>query len=334
MDKNKNILLITQVFFRLSNQIIEELERQGYNVSVFEWRPRLNFFTKILFYHVPFMKPLMMKKHTKRIIKETKDKQYDLVFFCSPVFFSEKQMISLVETYKNTKKVYFMWDSLRMYPVVKSHIKHVDKFYSFDLTDCKEYSLEYQGDFSEPIKLNKDQSEKKYDLIYLGTATPSRFRVLKDLSKYCVDNNITYKFVQFFRYKFSYIANKILHPKYMKGSKISDFVFKPLNAEEKDNLYNQGKVLVDVTRVEQNGLTNRCVDALTSNIKIITNNANIAEYDLYNKNNVAVFSSDNYSEISKEFIEKEFEPIDQKICESYSLKSFIDKIVNSNLIEK
>ena len=58
--------------------------------------------------------------------------------------------------------------------------------------------------------------------------------------------------------------------------------------------------------------------------KLITNNKDIINYDFYNSNNIFVLGEDNLDNI-KEFIEKEYVEIDEKIINYYDFYEWLKR---------
>lgn len=78
---------------------------------------------------------------------------------------------------------------------------------------------------------------------------------------------------------------------------------------------------------KQSGLTMRTLETLGAKKKLITSNIDIKRYDFYNENNIFIIEDENLEGIN-EFINKDYEDINQDIYEKYSLRSWVETIVN------
>ncbi len=78
-------------------------------------------------------------------------------------------------------------------------------------------------------------------------------------------------------------------------------------------------------------MTIRTIEALACGNKIITTNETIKEYDFYNPNNIWIIDRKS-PYIDPEFILSPYEKIDERIINSYSIKKFVDCLVNRNPI--
>ena len=68
------------------------------------------------------------------------------------------------------------------------------------------------------------------------------------------------------------------------------------------------------------------------NINNLYNPNNIIKlYNLYNPNNIGIISNDDFSAINLEFLNREFEPLDKKVLEEYTVSSFVKTIILDNL---
>ena len=86
------------------------------------------------------------------------------------------------------------------------------------------------------------------------------------------------------------------------------------------------KVIVDITKKGQNGLTLRALESLFYERKLITNNKNIKKYDFYNPNNIFILGEDDYHERLVEFVNTKYVEIDSRIKENYTFNRWLESI--------
>ena len=89
----------------------------------------------------------------------------------------------------------------------------------------------------------------------------------------------------------------------------------------------KSKVLLDVNRNGQEGLTFRVLESLGLNKKLITTNSDIINYDFYNPNNILVIN-EKKPVIPISFFETNYEEIPKEIFEKYTLEGWVEKILN------
>jgi len=87
----------------------------------------------------------------------------------------------------------------------------------------------------------------------------------------------------------------------------------------------ESKCVLDFVYSKQTGLSMRAFESMAAHRKYITNNAEVKNYDFYNPANILVVDALN-PHIPKEFIERPFESVDDKVMYKYSIRGFIDEI--------
>ena len=332
MDKEVKVLFISPEFYQYTNAIIDELNKKNIKTTFYPWWPHLSLFKKYFFKKKEKNRRKTMDKYLSKILEETKGQDFSLILLNSTIYFSKDQIKRLLDAFPNAKKVFFMWDTIINYPVCESYIGLFDKFYSFDKTDCEKYNLIYRPDYCDPSLLNKQKSDlaKDIDLFFIGSVDPFRYTVIKNAEKYCNDNGLTYKFGMFFRSKLIYKLNKMVHKEFRK-SKTSEFIFAPISPKEKDELFARSKVMLEIPRERQNGMSMRSIESQMLSMKMATTQDAIKLYDLYDENNVVVISKDDFSSLTKEFINGEYKNLDKAILDQYTPESCVKTVILDNL---
>jgi hypothetical protein len=98
---------------------------------------------------------------------------------------------------------------------------------------------------------------------------------------------------------------------------------------EVNDYINRSKVLLDINRLGQIGLTFRVFESLGLEKKLITTNADIKNYDFYNPNNILIIDEKN-PVIPAAFFENEYEKIPESILQKYTLKGWTKTVIFSN----
>jgi hypothetical protein len=102
----------------------------------------------------------------------------------------------------------------------------------------------------------------------------------------------------------------------------NEITFISLSHLENANLVHQSKVILDINHPRQTGLTMRTFEALGAQKKLITTNADILNYDFYDKNNVLVIDREN-PVIECSFLESNITPYSKEILFKYSIEGWI-----------
>lgn len=328
MSRNR-VLYIGTPFFNYYKSIILEFEKQGYMVDYYNDRPSENSLVKGLIKVKKNLVNNIIQRYFEKIISETKEKTYDLVFIVNCKVFTPQMIKELRETQKSARFVLYMWDSLTLYPNSRELIPIFDKAYSFDLDDCEKIKeliflpLFYSREFE--VVGNSSKNEKVYDLLSICTAHPNRYKIISGLFPKLESSGVKI-FSYMYLNKMQYLYNKLLVPEF-KHSKSKEFKFKPLSVKENIELLRKTSTVFDMQHNKQSGLTMRTIETLGAKRKLITTNTSIKKYDFYNENNIYVMEDYNIDKI-KEFINKKYSSISEEVYNKYSLKNWIETIIN------
>lgn len=327
MSRNR-VLYIGTPFFNYYKSIILEFEKQGYMVDYYNDRPSENSLVKGLIKVKKNLVNNIIQRYFDKIMSETKDKNYDLVFIVNCKVFTPQMIKELRETQKSARFVLYMWDSLTLYPNSRELIPIFDKAYSFDLDDCEKIKeliflpLFYSCEFE--VVGNSSKNEKVYDLLSICTAHPNRYRIISDLFPKLESSGVKI-FSYMYLNRMQYLYNKLSLPEF-KHSKSKEFKFKPLSVKENIELLRKTSTVFDMQHNKQSGLTMRTIETLGAKRKLITTNTSIKKYDFYNEDNILVLENDDISCIEK-FVKNEYKPIDNLIYEKYSLCNWVKTII-------
>lgn len=334
MMERKRVLYIGTPIFNYHKQISAEFEKLGYLVDYFDDRRSESSFVKGVIKIKRSMMSSLIKKYFDKIMSQTRDKNYDLVFIVNCKVFTPDMIRQLKDSQKSARFVLYMWDSLTLYPNSKELIPLFDMAYSFDSDDCDKIEaltflpLFYCQAYEEVGKESNPQIE--YDIVSICTAHPNRYKTISKLFPRLEAHGIRI-FSYMFIYKLQYWYNKAF-VKEFKGSNSNEFKFKPLSEKEILSILRKSNSVFDIQHNKQSGLTMRTIETLGAKRKLITTNHNIKKYDFYNENNVYVIDQDNWSGI-EQFIKNQYEPIDDDIYSKYSLHSWIKNIITEAKIE-
>ena len=113
--------------------------------------------------------------------------------------------------------------------------------------------------------------------------------------------------------------------------KRKDFTHKEMSESEKLKNIRESQCILDIPYGEQAGLTMRVIEGIVLGKKIITTNQEIKNYDFFKTGNVAVISESDFTEVSKDFINKKTVEFDEDYEERFSVDSWVKNVVLSNL---
>lgn len=215
---------------------------------------------------------------------------------------------------KDGKIIYYYFNTIKSIKNTKSPdiLKKYDlELWSYNIHDCKKYNINYnkQVGIKKLYSIN-DNNQCKYDIVFLGY-TKGRKELLMKINDFCINNNIN---------AFFYIPDCDDFP----NNRCKNG--KPISYEKYIEIAKNSKSILDIVTSKNYGLTLRPLEALFLNKKLITNYADIKDYDLYNEN---IFILDNNINNLKKFL-KESDIIcwDSEIVNSYDISEWIKRFDN------
>lgn len=196
---------------------------------------------------------------------------------------------------------------------IYSHEIEKIKAYSFDFSDCKRFGFEYYNQYCSGFDflLENRGTKPTIDFYFLGRDKGRKEKI---------DELI----VSFKGYTTKII---IVRSGFLKNDYVS-------YVEHCKNIINS-RVVLDIVKEGQSGLTMRSIEALLTGRKIITNNESIFKYEGFNATNTLLIKG-RYAVpyiVLKEFLHKKIEHVDIDVNiynPSFTLKKIIDDSVVEN----
>ena len=222
---------------------------------------------------------------------------------------------------KSTNRfITFLYDNLDRCPV-QDKLHFFDKIYSFDDKDIEKHGFERLTNYNYLPFLSQENQNPSEDALYITSYDKKRIKQLDILSQ---------KFEEL-RLKFDLyvIGKKSWKNQLMKPFSKNKIVFtrKRINHENLPEFYKRTKVILDLMRENQYGLSFRVFEAMALEKKIITDNEKIKNYDFYNPNNILVLNKD-FSNITKDFFETPYQSLPEEIYKKYTLEKWVERVFN------
>lgn len=320
--ENKKILFIGPRFYNYHLIIKENLELKGASVIFFE--ERIYGFLHILF--------TILGKKIYRIISSWRYRHllytnFDYLF----IIRGESTPISFVQKFKinnpDAKCIMYQWDSLRNHNY-SSLIKYFDKIFTFDIEDSNKISsLQYQPLFylNDIEKVRKEVNLiQDIDLLVLSTYLPERYETILRLKSYCKKNSIKL-------YIYLYVPRaRYYYEKYIHRVKMDeDIIYHSfLNKKEVLNLYSRSRAIVDISNINQTGLSMRVIECLACHRKLITTNRFICNQYFYNTKSVMILDPNNI-QINKLFINDNHDDMAKQGMVKLRIDNWLNTIFNA-----
>lgn len=226
--------------------------------------------------------------------------KYDYIIFPS----RKSCSLAIDKAAKKTKVIIYYWNLITNKEISPNEVNREKvKMCTFDKGDAIKYNISFVDTYYFKTKI-KSNNKLLSDVFYVGIIRPDRERILNKISKELSNTNFKLDF------------NIVKYNDFQKRLTYNDVVQRCLNT----------RVIIDLNRESQMGLTLRPLEALFFEKKLITNNKNIVDFAFYNKNNIFIIDVDDINGLKK-FIESPYERIDDKIKDYYDFKNWIERVV-------
>lgn len=211
----------------------------------------------------------------------------------------------------------YLYDSVDRNPVQHLLDGVFDTIFSFDKADVKTYNFKDTSNYNylekEPIV-----NETTFDAVYVGSfdsRVPTLLSLIEKLKSLQVRINCK-------------VIGKNSQLDHLKSehNDVIDFSRNRLSQAELLDIYRDSKVIIDLIRPEQTGLSFRYFEALALQKKMITNNSNVKNYAFYNPKNIYVLNEDNF--IGRDFFVTPYEQLNGDVYNQYTLNTWVKNVFN------
>lgn len=329
----KTIILVAPQDMGISDLIAKNLTHCGFSVIKYE-RPAfryknlfervINFFHKYLLrdfqYKIRQQDKIGMMLITKQL---NNTKKADYLFVIRPDKFSDELLTYLSKS--SVTRVAYQWDSLNRFTGIFSKIHFFDTFFAFDSMDIDrypQYNLRLVTNFYFDFMSNQSTVQHG-DLpiaYFVGThiacRTPTAVKMLDQFEQV----GITPLFL---------IAGISTQKKKQSSYQSRPVTFLENNISLEENLKNieTTDIIIDILNNANGGISFRPFEALYYAKKLITNNANIAQYDFYDDHNILIWTDHTTPEEIQSFLKKPYRSPNQEIIYKYSFTNWIHYIL-------
>lgn len=254
-----------------------------------------------------FGKNIKKEYFRNQILGQVREEQ-DITFIIRPDLFD----ISLLEKLKKKTEnfIAYYYDSCKKYPKQVDLIPFFDEIYSYENEDIEKYNFIETSNFIYDESIATE--DIRYDIFNISSYD-SRIDEINRIANALSDAGLKIYFILFYFKKLSF-PNLISVTEY-------------LSLKETKKLISESRSMLDVQRIDQNGLSFRTFESLGYRKKLITTNKMVREYDFYHPNNILVINSNKIdTDEIKNFLKLAYVEISQDILKKYNLKSFTEKI--------
>jgi hypothetical protein len=311
-----NITLVSYDNWRLNKYLEDDLKTKGHTVHHIDISTFIYKYPSFIYKIYNFFLKTFIKKNLKtiyygnEIIKRLQEieKKQDIILTIKGDFINPKSLLEF-KNYTN-KSIAFFNDSSSRCPKIKRVLHCFDEVYSFEKKDCEKYNLNFIPNW---VYTNKTKENTLYEFqVFNISSKDNRVPIISKIAKNLKEKNIKYKIIVFHK------KNKINDPNL-------EFISKPLTLTEVEIFTNQSKVLLDINRKGQRGLSFRVFESIGLEKKLISTNEDLKNYDFYNPKNILIID-EKKPNIPLEFFHNEYEKIDEDLLKKYTLEEWSNQI--------
>ncbi|WP_394673986.1 hypothetical protein [uncultured Chryseobacterium sp.] len=320
------ISVISYDFWDYDQYIVEALRRKGIDAhhikitsvthSGFEERV-INAISKT------FLKRNLKKEKRKQYVLDSLEKlgHQDQTLVLNPDTFDLPTLKKIRES--TDVMTTYLYDNLDRVPVECEKLNLFNTIFSFDDSDIEKYGFMKLTNYIYLPFTPKEVQNPEMDLFYITSYDNRRVALIKRLAKKLMEMGMKFQIMIIGKKSWKHQLKNVL-------VKIPENVFlvfslKKISHEQLPQYYMNAKILLDLMREGQYGLSFRVFEAMALEKKIITDNESIKNYDFYNPNNILVLNED-ISNINASFFETPYEKVPEDIYNAYTLDHWVTKV--------
>lgn len=313
MNTTQKILLIAPTAFGYTKHIHDALQHYPTRVAHILYLDDPAFHYKNFFHKIQnFLSKAMLNKNLKKTFVDDRIKQgiqelgtQDFIFIIRPDILMDSTL-SLLR--KNTSRfVAYYYDSARRFPRKVAIKDYFDKVYSYDKLDVAAHGFDFLTNY-----IFDEGVHTSYEYLFYNISTHDyRYPIIENLGKYIQEKGWSSK-IQV------YTPDAIL-------SDGVEIIHAHKSIAEVATLMDKSKIIVEIQRTEQVGLSFRVFEALGKQKKLITTNRDIVHYDFYDPQNILVIDPQHLV-IPEAFVESPYKAVSSTILDQYRLDHWVQKV--------
>ncbi|WP_369012791.1 hypothetical protein [Flavobacterium anhuiense] len=313
------ITIISHDNWGYNQNIVKALQKRGHIVNHIDFNTFKYKYPNFSYRIYNFFLKVFFKKNIKNIHFGTEINNrleafgqiQDIILTIKGDFIDSKKILDFKKYTK--KSIAFFNDNIKRCPKIVSTISNFDEVYTFEKEDALKYNLKFITNFIyNESKLNT-AGVFKYDVFNISSRD-NRFRTICKIAKELKAKEISFKFIIHDK------KNKLKDPNI-------EFIPESIQVDLVNKLVNDSKLLLDIHRKEQNGLSFRVFESLGLQKKLITTNHNIVQYDFYNPKNILIIDEKNIN-FDIDFFRSSYEPIPDDIYKKYTIENWVETVFN------
>jgi hypothetical protein len=254
----------------------------------------------------------------KFIISELKKRGFqDQILVINPELIDREYHLKIKSFAK--RYIAYLYDSLARHPIDDLMEGVFDDIYSFDKDDIKSCNFKEVNNYIYLNHVKHENQHPNFDVCYLASFD-KRISTMNKIAKKLEQLKKTYQFI---------IVGKKTWIKQLakigENKSSIQYQIKRVDHSEILHYYLNAKIILDLVRDNQAGLSFRIFEAMALEKKLITDNEKIKDYDFYNPNNILVLNPEDII-LPEEFFETKYQKVPEDIYYKYTLDKWVERV--------
>jgi hypothetical protein len=315
----KKLLLIGLRYHDYTAAIIDEISRQGYQVTYHEIQPR-TLYLKALKVLSEAAWQSRIDAHHRDILERERGNRHDYVLFIQAHQFSEANLRALREQQRQAHFVLYNWDAVTTHDY-RPHVKSFDRAYTFDPDDARELGIGYLPLFCMRAFQDLRQLDQHERGVYFvgNIVSVQRYEALVAFKRYCADQGIRLR---------SYMActPRVYMRLLRAGYLATDVSLRSIAQHEFIDMIERSTTVFDFANHRQAGYTMRVVENLCAGKKIITSNPRVRDEPFYTEDRFLVFEGLDFSAV-RDFVARDLDDPGRRF-EQFHVQAFVRALLD------
>lgn len=235
--------------------------------------------------------------------------RFDVALIINPAQIDPRQLAASLNA--GDRKIAYLYDSFSRWPMTREALSGYDEVFSFDPENAQSYGLRKLHNFIYDDYI-ADGEPADYSA-FVVMAGKDRVPALEGLAQAFDHLGVT-------DYKFLVQCKPIpgAHPGIT-------FFEQRMSLDSVSELVKRSRIILDIAKPGQAGLSFRFFEAMASRKKVITTNKSVVDYDFYNPANILVID-EAHPVIPERFITDPYVDVPEHIYQKYTLQGWVKTV--------
>lgn len=235
--------------------------------------------------------------------------RFDVALIINPAQIDAKQLATGLKV--SDRKIAYLYDSFSRWPMTREELAGYDEVFSFDPENAESYGLKKLYNFIYDDYIADGEPGEYSALVVM--AGKDRVPALEGLAQEFDRLGVT-------DYRL------LVQSKPIPGAHPGITFFEQrMSLESVGELVKRSRIILDIAKPGQAGLSFRFFEAMAARKKVITNNKSVVDYDFYNPANILVIDEAN-PVIPERFMTEPYVDVPEHIYRKYTLQEWVKTV--------